>query len=136
MTEQQPHLFVPCRNNEHPLCPHGAGYGADGEPSIVCQCACHFVRTIVLHDAEALDMLISVYMDGLMSGAASAAQTIANAPDELADKFATQFAQSMRRDPAAMLMVETEVKERLAGIDTGSKQLSIKHNAPEAGGSK
>lgn len=74
-------------------------------------------------------VLIDIYMDGFMSGMASAAQTITKCSGEDADQFSDRAALSMRNDPAVMETIRREVLERVMGMvekNSPTKELKVK----------
>lgn len=92
----------------------------------------------VLAGNDAMNMLIDIYMDGFVSGAASAAVTLLsmgrqpNANDEqIGEQLSQKAADAIRADPLAVECVRNEITERLAGIDSAPKGFSLP-NVPEA----
>lgn len=72
--------------------------------------------------------LLDIWMDGFVSGMASAAQTITNCDGEEADQFANRSALAMRNDPAVMETVRREVLERAMGMvddNPATKELKV-----------
>jgi len=83
---------------------------------------------------DALNMLIDVYLDGFTTGAASALATYTKADDATADRLCEYLTTGLRDDPLAIETVRREIGERLAGIDTGEKNLIIPAVLPSIGG--
>ncbi|AUX81988.1 hypothetical protein SEA_FRANKIE_62 [Mycobacterium phage Frankie] len=71
------------------------------------------------------NVLINIWLDGFASGAASVSILLLGYSDEAADKLANQMADALKGDPAAVEQVRAEVRERLQGIDTGAKNLTV-----------
>ena len=80
----------------------------------------------ILQGEEVVQMLVSIWLDGFLSGGATALESFAGAPDHVAAKTARHMSGILQADPLAMLGIEREVKERLAGIDTGTKSITVK----------
>ena len=72
--------------------------------------------------------LLDIWMDGFVSGLASAARTLTNCSGEEADQFADRSALSMRNDPAVMETIRREVLERVMGMvddNPATKELKV-----------
>ncbi|WP_166905965.1 hypothetical protein [Mycobacterium sp. DL440] len=73
-------------------------------------------------------VLIMIWLDGFNSGVASTSKFLLGYSDEAADRLADKLCGHLTGDPAAMEQVRAEVRERLQGVDTGAKNLTV-HDA-------
>ena len=76
-------------------------------------------------------VVIDIYLDGLCTGAATAAMLLGFAEAD-ADRIADDVATKVRDDPAAMEQVRKEVLERIKGIDSGPYTFTV-HTAERPG---
>lgn len=76
----------------------------------------------------ALDLIVAVYLDGYLSGAASALRTFTKASDAAADGAAEALTAALAGDRIAFEEVRHEVMERLTGRDSGPKLYEIRAN--------
>ena len=73
-------------------------------------------------------VLIAIWLDGFNSGVASTSKFLLGYSDKAADQLADKLSGHLTGDPAAMEQVRNEIRERLQGIDTGAKNLTV-HDA-------
>lgn len=81
---------------------------------------------------DAMNALIDIYMNGFITGAASALATYTSADDATADRLCDQLTSGLRDDPLAIETVRREIAEQFAGVDTGEKTFTIP--VPKEGG--
>lgn len=74
--------------------------------------------------ADAMNALIDVYVNGFVTGIASAVKTLGG-DDEQADGLAQYLAEGVRTDPLVMNQIVEEIDETLAGVDTGPKSIHL-----------
>jgi hypothetical protein len=83
-----------------------------------------------LEGSRHLMTLIGIYLDGFTSGVSSTLQSLASdVPAERRDAYAQDFANSIYEDPIGRDAIVTEIAERVAGVDTGAKDLGSVESA-------
>jgi len=70
-------------------------------------------------------VLIDIYLDGFMTGAASCALNYSQGDDAEADRVSNALVRAIKADPAAMEEVRREVRERLLGIEGETRNLNV-----------
>ena len=76
----------------------------------------------IAQGADALELLLSIRLDGFITGYASALLTmLPDVPrvEELVDRMADEACQDIENDPLMMEAQRQEIIERLAGVDSG-----------------
>ena len=79
-----------------------------------------------MSDDEMMRMLKESWLDGLASGMSSAAG-MSGAPKDVAMAFGKARAEEIEADPAAMLMVEQSITNRLNGVQA-DLEITVKAN--------
>ena len=79
----------------------------------------------VLQGDEVVQMLVTIWLDGFLSGGASCLEAV-GATELDARRISEQSIGMLLADPLAMLSIETEVKERLTGRYTGDKSITVR----------
>ena len=86
----------------------------------------------VMTGEAAIDMLVTIRMDGFVTGYASAILTLASDRpnvDQMADALADAAAGEIEADPILMESMREQVLQRLAGVDSGPYTLTAGHHA-------
>lgn len=74
---------------------------------------------VVKGDA-AMERLVEIYMNGFVTGVSSALSTFApSLPGDMCDAAADDMAAALRKDRLSMEEVVNQVRETLAGVDSG-----------------
>lgn len=71
-------------------------------------------------------ILIDIYLDGFMTGAATCALNYSQ-DDAEADRVSETLVRAVKTDPAAMEEIRREVRERLLGIEGETRNLDVFH---------
>ena len=82
----------------------------------------------VLHGSEALELLLAVRLDGIMTGYASAIlHLLGDRPnaEQVADRMAAEAMADITADPLVMEAQRQQVAERLMGIDSGPLTVDV-----------
>ena len=74
-------------------------------------------------------MLVSIWLDGFLSGGATALENFTGASEWAADDAARGMSRMLQADPIAMLGIEREVKGRLTGTYSGGNSITVKGGA-------
>ena len=82
----------------------------------------------VLHGSEALELLLDVRLDGIMTGYASAIlNLLGDRPnaEQVADRMAAEAMADITADPLVMEAQRQQVAERLMGMDSGPLTMDV-----------
>ncbi|MCZ9635083.1 hypothetical protein [Rhodococcus sp. BH5] len=76
---------------------------------------------------EPLDssVLISIWIDGYLSGATSAALHVNGGDEAGADSYGDEMTNRMLADPAAMEIIRQQVRERLLSIEGNAQTFEV-----------
>lgn len=72
-------------------------------------------------------VLIDIYLDGFVTGAATCALHYNRGDNHEAGSVSDLLARAVKSDPAAMEEVRREVRERLLGIQSETRNLDVFH---------
>ncbi|WP_070917001.1 hypothetical protein [Mycobacteroides chelonae] len=70
-------------------------------------------------------VLIDIYLDGFITGAATCSLSYSQGDDAEADQVSETLVRAVKADPAAMEEVRREVRERLLGIQGETRNLNV-----------
>ena len=84
----------------------------------------------VLQGSDAMELLLDIRLDGIMTGYASAIlQLLGDRPgaEEIADKLAAEAMDAITADPLVMEAFRSLIAERLTGVESDPITISVHH---------